>query len=220
MKRYTAKENLTSMLIGVALAGALMLLLRPTYLREQEERKQVERELVQEWIQRDREIELAHIAEIEIEPIQIEVVESPAPQPTYGISDEELDLLACVVHAEAGNQDLIGKRLVVDVVLNRVDSPLFPDSIYEVITEAGQFSTWSNGMIEAARAEVTPEDYEAVWASLDCRLDTAIYFFCSSGFHDCGIDAYQHGDHYFSYLGREAMAKEEYYLATGKRLND
>ena len=31
----------------------------------------------------------------------------------------ELELLATLVEAEAGNQDMTGKRLVVDVVLNR-----------------------------------------------------------------------------------------------------
>lgn len=45
----------------------------------------------------------------------------------------EMAMLAQLVQAEAGNQDLTGKRLVADVVLNRVESEQFPNTIREVI---------------------------------------------------------------------------------------
>ena len=38
------------------------------------------------------------------------------------ITDAEIDMLAHLVMAEAGNQDLLGKQLVVDVVFNRMRS--------------------------------------------------------------------------------------------------
>lgn len=52
---------------------------------------------------------------------------------------DELELMAICVEAEAGNQDLIGKRMVADVILNRVDDPDFPDSITEVISQKYAF---------------------------------------------------------------------------------
>ena len=42
------KENLISVLIGVALFAVLALLLRPVYLKEKAERERIEREWVQE----------------------------------------------------------------------------------------------------------------------------------------------------------------------------
>ena len=46
---------------------------------------------------------------------------------------DSLEYLAACVEAEAGNQPLYGRQLVVDVVLNRIDDPDFPDNIYDVI---------------------------------------------------------------------------------------
>ena len=52
----------------------------------------------------------------------------------------EMELLAQLVEAEAGNQPFEGKCLIVDVVINRVESPDFPNTISEVIFQEGQFS--------------------------------------------------------------------------------
>ena len=56
--------------------------------------------------------------------------------------EEELLFLANCVEAEAGNQDDLGKRLVCDVILNRVDDPDFPDTIREVITQKYHFTSY------------------------------------------------------------------------------
>lgn len=48
---------------------------------------------------------------------------------------DSLELLAMCVEAEAGNQGLIGKRYVVDVILNRVDDEDYPDNIVDVIMQ-------------------------------------------------------------------------------------
>ena len=57
---------------------------------------------------------------------------------------------------------MIGKRLVVDVVLNRVDSPLFPDTITEVLEQTGQFTIMWNGAVEDAGYHMQQDDYDAV----------------------------------------------------------
>ena len=54
-------------------------------------------------------------------------------------------VLERIVEAEAGDQDLKGRILVANVVLNRVRSKEFPDSIREVVFERRQFSPISNG---------------------------------------------------------------------------
>ena len=52
--------------------------------------------------------------------------------PAYELSEADYDTLLRIVEAEAGGEDENGKLLVANVVLNRVDSPLFPDTVREV----------------------------------------------------------------------------------------
>lgn len=111
--------------------------------------------------------------------------------------EAELQLLACLVEAEAGNQDLTGKRLVVDVVLNRVADPDFPDTIAGVIYQPGQFSPVTDGGLAAAYHTVSQESFDAVNAELADQIDYTIRFFCGSGY-GYGEPAFRYGDHYFS----------------------
>jgi hypothetical protein len=61
---------------------------------------------------------------------------------------QDLKLLACLVHAESGNQPYEGKLAVANVVLNRVNSSSFPNSIKGVIYESGQFSVVKSGSLD------------------------------------------------------------------------
>lgn len=110
---------------------------------------------------------------------------------------DSLELLALVVEAEAGNQSELGKRLVVDVVLNRVDSPDFPDSIEEVITQKNAFSSYWDGGIEKVQCPA-PSTYAVVEAELNNRTNFEVLFFTSEGYSQYGEDWQKIGDHYFS----------------------
>lgn len=79
------------------------------------------------------------------------------------LSNEEIDLLARLVRAEAQTESLEGKIAVACVVLNRVESPQFPDTIKEVIYAPGQFQPVQNGEINKPADE---ESIQAVQASL------------------------------------------------------
>lgn len=61
-------------------------------------------------------------------------------------------LLACLVYSESGNQSYEGQLAVANVVLNRVKSPLFPNTISEVIYQKGQFSPASSGTLASVLA--------------------------------------------------------------------
>lgn len=82
----------------------------------------------------------------------------------YQLSDEDYEALLKIVQAEAGNQDEEGKMLVAGVVLNRVDSPKFPNSVVKVVKQQKdgvyQFSPVANGSYERSRA--TKETIDAV----------------------------------------------------------
>lgn len=113
------------------------------------------------------------------------------------ISEGEKELLACLVWAEARGEDQTGKQLVVDVVLNRVDDPRFPDNITDVIYQRYQFSPVLDGSLQKAFMEVTPECYEAVSAELEQRTDSDILYFTAGGYGSYGTPAYRAGNHWF-----------------------
>lgn len=125
---------------------------------------------------------------------------APAPQADkQSVSTDinaELELLALVVEAEAGNQGLYGKQLVVDVILNRVDSPDFPNSITKVLIQPAAFSTISDGA--AYRAEPTAETYAAIESELLHRCNSDVLFFTSEGYSEYGTPWEKVGGHYFS----------------------
>lgn len=63
-----------------------------------------------------------------------------------GTTDEML--LAALVYCEAGNQCYEGKLAVAAVVMNRVRSEAYPDTIAGVIYASGQFTPAGNGKVE------------------------------------------------------------------------
>lgn len=64
---------------------------------------------------------------------------------SYQLSDTEAYQLCKIAMAEAQDQDTEGKALVMLVVLNRVESNDFPNTIWEVITQPHQFEAYING---------------------------------------------------------------------------
>lgn len=60
---------------------------------------------------------------------------------------EDTYLLAKIINAEAKDQPYSGKVAVGNVIMNRVESPQFPDTIRDVVYQKGQFSPVANGSI-------------------------------------------------------------------------
>ncbi len=56
----------------------------------------------------------------------------------YQLSDKDYDALLRIVEAEAGGEDQNGKLLVANVVLNRVNSEVFPDTVWDVVMQKEQ----------------------------------------------------------------------------------
>lgn len=109
---------------------------------------------------------------------------------------DSLEMLAICVEAEAGNQGLDGKRMVADVILNRVDDPEWPDTIEEVISQPVHFSSyWDGGM---DKVSVSEETFEAVKMELGNRSWPGIYYFTAGSYGKYGTPWKKVGDHYFS----------------------
>ena len=114
------------------------------------------------------------------------------------ISDKELKLLALVTMAEAEGESELGKRLVIDTVLNRVDSPYFPDTITDVIWQKSQFESMWNG--RADRCAVTDEALRLAKEELKDRTNCDVLYFRTKHFSKYGSPLFQEGNHYFSSL--------------------
>ncbi|MBO4346690.1 MAG: cell wall hydrolase [Lachnospiraceae bacterium] len=78
----------------------------------------------------------------------LEKAKLTANQGAYSASVDETTLLGAIIQAEAGNQCYDGKLAVGAVVLNRVKSAKYPNSIAEVIYAPGQFGPASNGSLD------------------------------------------------------------------------
>lgn len=128
--------------------------------------------------------------------------ETPGTQeeaPSLPYSQNDLDLLAALVWAEAGDQDFIGQRIVADCVMNRVRSGAWPGTVADVIYQPGQFSVVGNGRLSQGFSCANGDNYEAARLALSGdHYDTQVIYF-SMYYCANGVFAYQHGDHFIGY---------------------
>lgn len=109
---------------------------------------------------------------------------------------EDVELIALVTMAEAEGECEDGKRLVIDTILNRVDSEHFPDTVYEVIYQPNQFSPMWNGRVE--RCEVREDICQLVKEELESRTNCEVMFFTAGQYSKYGTPMFQVENHYFS----------------------
>lgn len=125
-----------------------------------------------------------------------------------GATDNDICNIAKLVWAEAGSQSEYGKRLVIDTILNRVDSSAFPNSIDGVIFQKGysqklgryvcQFSPMSDGSFN--KAPIQPDILVLIEEELENRTDYNVIYFRTKHYHSCGHPYLIEGAHYFSTL--------------------
>lgn len=119
----------------------------------------------------------------------------PEPEPRYAeITAEERELLARVVYAESNTESLEGQIAVAQVVLNRVRSESFPDTVSEVIYQERQFST------APILGSVVPNEanYEAVDAAFETEVVPYEVLYFSRGAENDRVWG-QIGAHVFCY---------------------
>lgn len=112
------------------------------------------------------------------------------------VTQYEKDLIAIVTMGEAEGESEEGKRLVIDTILNRVDSEYFPDTIEEVIYQPDQFEAMWNGRIYETY-DMTGI-YELIDEELDDRTNSDVIFFTAGRYGAYGEPLFQVGNHYFS----------------------
>lgn len=134
-------------------------------------------------------------------PIQEpEVVEEPVHDYQWYLDNEngtnsDLDVMARIIFAEGGNQSEECMTTIGGTVINRVNDPQFPDSIYEVVYqsrtfESGktiyQFSPVGSGSIDNLSSEKAYNvAVKIISGDYECRSDII-------AFESCGPDEYSH----------------------------
>ena len=58
------------------------------------------------------------------------------------MTDDEYELMAEILALEAQGEPFEGQVAVVEVIMNRVLSDSYPDTIYDVLSQKGEFSSW------------------------------------------------------------------------------
>lgn len=86
----------------------------------------------------------------EAERIAREKAEAEAAAAAQQVAEKEL--LASLIFCEAGNQPYEGQVAVGAVVMNRIKSSSYPDTMEEVIYQSGQFSPAMSGWLDRVRA--------------------------------------------------------------------
>ena len=127
----------------------------------------------------------------------------------YRLQEADYEALLKIVQAEAGNEDEEGKMLVAGVVMNRVNSKRFPNSVCEVVMQqkngAYQFSPVANGSYQKVKvSEETVHAVERVLMGEDIT-EGALYFAARKAadpekmrwFDTSLVKLFEHGGHEF-----------------------
>lgn len=139
------------------------------------------------------------------EPLNIgwEILEQHT-DPIWRFTDEEEELLARLMMAEAEGEGDIGKSLVLQVVLNRVLSNNFPDTVKEVVFEKKDGVCQFQPVYDGRLWEVVPDDvcYEIL---ADIQAETydnaqGATYFCEKNhnkWHESREYLFTYGNHNF-----------------------
>ena len=141
--------------------------------------------------------ELSVIVEEDIVPVDdIIETEEITDEFIFDVSEEDIELLALVTMAEAEAECEEGKRLVIDTILNRVDSEHFDNTISEVIYAPNQFTSMHNGRIE--KCYVSDDIYQLVIEELQNRTNYEVLYFTADYYGAYGTPMFSIENHYFS----------------------
>lgn len=109
-----------------------------------------------------------------------------------GLTDQDkinICYIARVVQAESGNQSDLGKKLVADTILNRMDSSDFPNNVKDVLEQDNQYAT---GIM------ADEDTIRLVMAEYIDRTNSEVLHFRTGYYHKWAVDMFQVGEHYFS----------------------
>ena len=103
---------------------------------------------------------------------------------------EDIVAIGKLVQHECPHESELGQRLVVDTILNRVESDEFPNTVEEVLSQPGQYCT---------PKEFPPKDiYKLIAEEVYTRTNDKVLWYRTKKYHTYGEPIIQEGNHYFS----------------------
>ena len=118
------------------------------------------------------------------EPLAAAETAAPVSQQAVSVSDADLDLMAAIIECEAGGESYEGKIGVGAVIMNRIRSSQFPNTLSEVIYQSGQFTPASTGKLASVLSRGSRQDcYDAardVFAGAN-TIGDRLFFHAGSG---------------------------------------
>lgn len=112
------------------------------------------------------------------------------------ITMDDAVLIAKLVLAEAEGEPEMGKRLVIDTVLNRLESEDFPNTVYDVVYQPYHYDPAWDGRIELFSE--LDDAFKLVVDEIHNRTNSEVLYFRTDKFHEFGTPMEQVGNHYFS----------------------
>lgn len=115
----------------------------------------------------------------------------------FKANGNETQLLAALIQAEGGGQPYDGKVAIGAVVMNRVKSPRYPNSIADVIYAPGQFGVISNGSIGRYLANPSASCMQAAQEAINGYTTVGSYTHFRRAGANVGSDSIVIGNHVF-----------------------
>ena len=115
--------------------------------------------------------------------------------PSLNFTDEEIEMIAKIMWLESRGESDKGMAAVCRVIINRLLSINFGDTVYKVLSDKNQFTTWKN----INTAEPTEREYRIINEVLNGEWDNVLnnkhVYFGQKPYNNKGI--IKIGNHYF-----------------------
>lgn len=92
--------------------------------------------------------------------VKADEIVSPVNRWGIQLTLEEIELLGRIVQLECGHDIQESKCATIETIFNRIFDPRYPNTLEEVLSQKGQFSTWKNRNI--AKATPTDDTYACI----------------------------------------------------------
>lgn len=109
------------------------------------------------------------VAPAPVAPVVAPAPVAPAPQPKIWCSSQEVAMMEFVIEREAHGGSLAHKKIIANIIINRVISERFPNSVSGVLHAKNQFTTISNYYTAKVRpnADTINAVYQALYDTSD-----------------------------------------------------
>ena len=99
--------------------------------------------------------------------------ETPINRWNIQLTADEIELVSRIVQLECGYDIRESKYATIETIFNRIFDPRYPNTVEEVLSQKGQFSTWKNRNID--KATPTDDTYECVAMVLNGQTSVLEY---------------------------------------------